>query len=96
MKKNSLALGIIGGLIAPIIGLLCFWLFSYRQMSVHEFITYTHRYQLLSGILTKCLFFNLATFFLFLYFKLEDSSKGVLMATVIYGIIIVLILTGII
>jgi hypothetical protein len=90
MKKNSIALGIISGLIAPMIGLLCYWLFSFRQVTFSEFFTYFHRYKLVSAALSTCLVFNLAVFFLFLYLKWETSAKGVLIATFIYGIIVVL------
>jgi hypothetical protein len=96
MKKNSMALGIISGIIAPMIGLLCYWLFSFRQMTLSEFLTYFHRYKLVSAALSTCLVFNLAIFFLFLYLKWETSAKGVLISTFLYAIIVVLAKTNVI
>jgi len=96
MKKNSIALGIISGIIAPMIGLLCYWLFSFRQMGLSEFLIYFHRYKLVSAALSTCLVFNLGVFFLFLYLKWETSAKGVLIATFLYAIIVVLAKTNVI
>ena len=86
MKKDSVFLGLILGIIAPVIG---FWLYYWTQFSDRYrpagFVRFITSVKLLSPIISLSLIANLLLFFIFIWLRWDRSSKGVLMATFAYA-----------
>ncbi len=95
IKKDSIFLGLICGMLTPISGIYIYWLLMFRIMAFSAFISHTIQYRLVSPILSISLILNLGTFFLFIYLKRDLSAKGVLFATFVYGAVILLTKLGV-
>ncbi len=87
--KDSVWLGIIFGLIAPSIGIVIFYLINFKEESLLEFVSVTIEGKILSPLLSLCAVINLGIFYLFLHFDKLYIARGVILATMIYGIVIV-------
>jgi hypothetical protein len=85
MRWNSLATGLLLGLLAPVVGFVI-----YATMYVKDLFIGTREYQ--SPVLSISLIANLALFFLLDRWDLYKAMRGVIMATMIYGLVIVLLL----
>jgi len=91
MKKDSTLLGLIVGIIAPVIVMLGFWQFNFSHMSFFGFKNLMLESTNLPGLISIGLLGNLAAFFLFYKLKLDVSARGVISATFGYGLIIVIL-----
>lgn len=89
MKKDSTILGLIIGLIAPLIVMLGFWKYQFGHTSLIGFYEVMVDSGNLPGLISIGLLGNLAPFFLFYRQKLDVSARGVIMATFLYGLVVV-------
>ena len=98
MRWDSQAAGVVLGLLAPLVGF-----FGYAAMYVtairphldlhffvHDLFLGTREYQ--APVLTLSLFGNLALFFLLDRWELQKAMRGVILATFVYALGIVLLL----
>jgi hypothetical protein len=95
-KKDDLRLGIVLGLIAPIVGLLIFkWkkfgIFSYKEF--FQFLYVEPGFRTLSAALSLSLLANALVFTLYINATKDKTAKGVFVSTALYGFIILLIKT---
>lgn len=84
-KFDHIAIGLIIGLLLPVIS-MHFILKYYSNLD----LLYLIENPMFSGILNDlkgCLFINLGVFFLFYWLKKDKSAKGVVFATLLYGIV---------
>ncbi len=91
MKKDSTILGIVVGIIAPLLVMLGFWQFNFGHMSFMRFRELMIDSTNLPGLISIGLLGNLAVFFLFYKFKLDVSARGVIAATFAYGLVIIIL-----
>jgi len=88
MRKrfDHIAFGLLCGLLAPIVGLFVYYLFTYRyQTSFRTFIEYYNSLNIIVASLSlACYAANLPLFFLFIWKERMQSARGVLFATVLY------------
>jgi hypothetical protein len=91
MKKDSTILGLIIGLIAPLLVIFGFWKYQFGHTSLIGFYEVMVQSNNLPGLISIGLLGNLAAFFLFYRQKLDISARGVIMATFFYGLIIVVL-----
>ena len=88
MKRDSLLLGIILGLFAPMLGMLTyyFWKF-YPTYTLGEFfyIIYSNK-SILSAISTFSLFANVALLTIYLNTRRDETAKGVFFISCVYAI----------
>jgi hypothetical protein len=95
MRSDSLALGVVGGLLMPVAG---FFLYATMYVTairpqhelsyfINDLFLGTRVYQ--APVLSISLLANLALFFLFDRFGMVKSMRGVIISTFIYGIAIV-------
>ena len=91
MKKDSTILGLIVGVIAPLIVMLAFWKVQFGHTSLIGFYEVMIQSGNLPGLISIGLLGNLGGFFLFYRQKLDVSARGVIMATFLYGLIIVVL-----
>lgn len=90
-KYNTLAIGTIIGLVVPMISILFFYLFtSDRFGSFSNFINQVVAAQIFMKILSLCAIPNLIVFYLFLNRKYNETAKGVIFATFILTIIVII------
>lgn len=87
-KKDNLKLGIIIGLIAPVLAMFVyyFWNFS-KTMSMSEYFFLLHRNKsLLTGVSSISLVANALFFTLYINTHKDKTAKGIFAATMAYGI----------
>ena len=89
-KYNNVWLGLALGLIIPFITIIIFSLFKSADNNFIEFIEFALSISALSNILSLCALPNLAIFYLFLNKELYYSVRGVIFATLILAILVVI------
>ena len=89
MNKDSTILGLIVGVVTPLLVMLIFWQISFGKLQFEDFSELMFRGEKLPGLISIGLLGNLAAFFGFYRSKLDVSARGVISATFIYGAIIV-------
>jgi hypothetical protein len=82
-KFDHLLIGLIPGLILP--ALVMHLILTYYSNFTLEYILKTDMFSPLVNDLKGALFVNLGLFFLFYMLKKDNSAKGVVFATLIYG-----------
>jgi hypothetical protein len=91
MNKDSTILGLLIGLIAPVLVMLGFWKFQFGHTSLIGFYEVMVESGNLPGLISIGLLGNLAAFSLFYRAKLDVSARGVITATFLYGLVIVIL-----
>lgn len=92
-KKDNLQLGIIMGFIAPIIAMFLYYLITLaRLIDFSEYIYYLKTNKsLLTGVSSVSLVANAILFTIYINSKRDKTAKGIFVATLIYGIAVLLI-----
>ncbi len=92
MKRNVPMLGFILGVIMPIIGVFLVYLvkFSEYNLSYYFDILYGNS-KVASMVLTLSIILNLIPFLYYTNKRLDYTARGVLVATILYAVLIVLI-----
>jgi hypothetical protein len=88
VKKNSIFLGIILGLVAPLFGMLAyyFWKF-YPTYSVGDFLhVMLSERALLSALSTFALFTNVVLLTVYLNTRRDETAKGIFVISCVYAI----------
>lgn len=91
MKKDSTILGLTVGLLAPLLVMFGFWKYQFGHTSLIGFYEVMVDSGNLPGLISIGLLGNLGAFFVFYRQKLDVSARGVIMATFVYGLIIVIL-----
>jgi|LauGreDrversion4_1035100.scaffolds.fasta_scaffold00214_19 hypothetical protein len=89
--KDNAVIGFLIGLLAPSIGILGFYYFNFTSYELHAFLDLSVKEKLLSPLLSLCCVINLGIFYLYIHFYHLLSARGVILATFLYGFIIVLL-----
>jgi len=82
-------LGVVLGLIAPVITMFGFYLYNFSHISIGQFIHHLFKVNIQSSLLSLCVVSNLAVFFLFIWSEKYNGARGVLLSTFIYGGLVV-------
>ena len=90
MKKkvavfDKLYLGLIIGLLVPVIAFLLYYLAKYSELKLNDYIMSLHQYRLLFKVMSLCVLTDLPVFYIFLQFKFFRSARGVVMACFIFA-----------
>jgi|SRR6476469_2489777 len=88
LKRDQLGLGIVLGILAPILGLLIyyFWKF-YPTFTLTEFFTVLAlQKSLISGIVSFALIANAVLFTIYINTRRDKTAKGIFIITCIYAI----------
>ncbi len=88
-KKDNLRLGLILGLVAPIISLFIYYLFKfYPTFSLKDFFYFlrTNKSQI-TAISVPCLVLNIALFTIYINSHRDSTAKGIFAATIVYAIL---------
>lgn len=91
-KFNKQKIGLISGLIVPIIAIFIFYLLNQNRFgSFENFYKHFVLFHLTSHIVSLSVIPNMAVFYLFIKKNFLYSAKGVVLATMIYGLIIIVL-----
>ena len=91
-KKDNLRLGLVLGLVAPIISLIIYYFVKfYPTFSVRDFLVFVKDNKTqITAISVPCLVLNIALFTIYINSHRDQTAKGVFAATLIYAIIALL------
>lgn len=89
--KDSLLFGLILGLLIPVLGVLIFYYSKFAAVDLLQFIQVATKHKVLSPMLSLCAILNLGTFYLFLNKNLYLTARGIILATILYGVTIVVL-----
>ena len=88
MKKDNLKLGLLLGILAPVIGIFGYYLWKFRLFTLNEFFQVLNMQKsLLSGIISIALIANAILFTLYINEHKDKTAKGIFIATCIYALI---------
>src|SRR5690348_601725 len=91
-KKDNLRLGLLLGLIGPMLGLFVIYLIRFSTYTFGDFFDYLiHDNKMLTSIGSLSLLANVVLFTLFINTHRDNTAKGIFIVTVIYGIGILLL-----
>ena len=94
LKRDSLKLGLVLGLLGPVLGLVFVYLFSsnFRSLSFGEFLEYFFTTQkLITSMGALCLLANAVLFTIYINTHRDNTAKGIFATTLVYGIAILII-----
>jgi len=94
--KDNLKLGMIWGLIAPVLGFLTFKWYKFGIFSYKEFFQFLYvepGFRTLSAGMSISLLANALIFTLYINARKDRTAKGIFITTAIYGFFILLIKT---
>jgi len=95
-KKDNFLLGIVLGLIAPLLGILLFKFVKFNVFSFKETFEYMilePGYKTLTVALTLSLLLNALLFTIYINSGKDKTAKGIFVLTVIYGLLVLIIKT---
>ncbi|TAM99510.1 MAG: hypothetical protein EPN39_06390 [Chitinophagaceae bacterium] len=91
-KKDDLWLGLILGILGPVVGFLIFYLIKFLPLG-QSIAAYLNLFKdnsfLIPKVISLSLLVNGVTFFLYTQYRKDETSRGILVATLIYAIIII-------
>jgi hypothetical protein len=89
LKKDNLRLGLILGLVAPIISLFIYYFIKfYPTFSLKDFFYFlrTNKSQI-TAVSVPCLVLNIALFTYYINSHKDSTAKGIFAATIVYAIL---------
>jgi hypothetical protein len=95
-KKDNLVLGLVLGMVAPLIGLVIFKyykfeIFTFKEVFQYLFFEPDHR--MLSAALSVSLLLNALLFTIYINTSRDRTAVGIFITTVVYGLVILSIKT---
>lgn len=96
MKKRrpeiELRIGALAGIIAPLLAALAFYLYNINQYNgLVDFVIQITKLGILTELISLFLVPNLLVFFFFIWRNRIEASKGVIFATLFFGVIMVIL-----
>jgi hypothetical protein len=87
LKKDSFVLGIILGFLAPVIGIVIFYLWKARSAAFFNFLdVVVHSSSLLTAMISFALLANAAAFTVALNARKDKTAKGIFVMTLILAV----------
>ncbi|MFW5657469.1 MAG: hypothetical protein ACOCXS_02615 [Bacteroidota bacterium] len=90
-KSNNVQLGIILGLAIPTLAFLLVYFIKFNAISFVEFVGLLNSKAVFTQVLSLCVLPNLLSFFIFIWTNRMLSARGVLIATFVYTMLILLL-----
>jgi hypothetical protein len=91
-KKDNLKLGLVLGLIGPILGLVIIYFVQYTGWTFSEFLdNFLNSNKMLTAIGSLSLLANVVLFTIYVNTHRDNTAKGIFLVTLIYGITILLL-----
>ena len=89
-RYDSVALGLIAGLVLPVLTLGVIWLIRYEG-GLGEFLSSLRQMSMLSKVISLAAIPNLLLFFLFIWTNRTFSARGVIFATLVVAMVMLVI-----
>ena len=89
-KYNNLRIGLILGILGPLLGFLVIYWVAFRGMSFSEYLDLLTYNRKLSSIISLSVIPNLLLFFIFIWLNYLYSARGVLASTLIFALLVVI------
>ena len=87
LAKDNLRLGLVLGLVGPLIGLVIVNLIKFPSLSFTEFLEYfMHDNKVITNVGTFSLLANALLFAIYVHFDKAQTFKGIFIITLFYGI----------
>ncbi|MCK4746135.1 MAG: hypothetical protein KAT15_03830 [Bacteroidales bacterium] len=91
MKRyNTIRLGVLLGLLAPVLAFAVIYIVAFQGMAFGEFIELLVFRKRLSSMISLSVIPNLFLFFIFIWLNYLYSARGVLASTLVLGLIVVI------
>ena len=90
-RWNKFWIGLALGIVLPLVAFLLIYFFGYSKTPFGEFLKYAFMIKALPKILSLCAIPNLAIFYLFLNKEYWYATRGVIFATMLCTLVVVLI-----
>jgi hypothetical protein len=87
-RFNNLPLGLILGIIAPVITMVIVYYARFSNYVFNELIDFLLDTQIFTKIVSLCVIPNLVFFFIFIRLNYLYSARGVLLATILFAIFV--------
>lgn len=92
LKRDNLKLGMVLGLIGPLIGLVVAYFVKFSAVSFSDFwITFINDNRLITSIGSLSLLANVILFTIYINTQRDHTAKGIFLITLIYGIAILVL-----
>jgi hypothetical protein len=89
-KFNKLLIGLIPGIIVPIITFIISWNIVYSG-TLAEYYERAHSFSHLSGLISLSILPNLLLFFVAIWLEIYRTARGVILATFLMAIVMLII-----
>jgi hypothetical protein len=87
LKRDNLKLGLVLGLIGPLLGLVVIYFIKYSSSSFKDFLDeFFNNNRLITSIGSLSLLANVVFFTLYVNTGRDKTAKGIFLVTLIYGI----------
>ena len=90
-KYDRLITGIISAVLLPVLVILIMWLFSSGHNSLQTYLNKIANADIITHIITLCVFPNVFIFLIFNRFDMLQASRGVLGITIVWAIIVFIV-----
>ncbi len=92
LTKDNLKLGLVLGLIGPVLGLIVVYFIKYRELAFADFFElFINTKSMITAIGSLSLLANVVLFTLYVNTNRDHTAKGIFIVTLIYGIGILLL-----
>jgi len=87
LKKDNTRLGLVLGLLGPLLGMLVVYYLKFSAFTVGEFLdNFIHDSRMITSVGSLSLLANAILFTLYINTGRDNTAKGIFIVTVIYGI----------
>ena len=96
LKKDNFLMGLIMGLIAPVLGMLLFKTYKFNMFSFKETWEYVYLepgFKTLTVALTLSLLLNALLFTIYINSHKDKTAKGIFVTTMVYGLLVLIVKT---
>ena len=87
-KFDKFWIGLLLGIVIPFIAMYIFYVDVFKDYTFNEYMAKAKQLNILTKIMSLCVVPNLGLFFLFDWKRMQNSQKGVLLATLLYAVLI--------
>jgi hypothetical protein len=92
LKRDNLKLGLVLGLVGPVLGLIVVYFLKFSSYGFLEFLDYFFNTRgLITSVGALCLLANAVLFTIYVNTHRDSTAKGIFVTTLVYGIAILII-----
>ena len=89
-KFDNIGIGLFFGFLLPILIFFAVYFFNENESSFIDYVNGLWRLQALVKLGSLCVFANVGVFWIFLKLKYEKAARGVLGATILYALVVLI------